>query len=265
MTETFDPCEETRKSLRAFQRGELPPTRQQEVAAHLDTCAGCRQVLTTESALDAALQEKLPRFTAPLRLRRQLAGAWTSLPQAEAAPAPSPPPRRPAPDRRSVLIGFAVAAAFVFSWVTFRAGRAPDAGTGALVTEAVNDHLRVVQSSHPVEIESGGIHQVKPWFTGKVDFAPRVTFSGDEEFPLIGGSVGYFVDRKAAVFTFRHKLHTLTLLVLPRAGLPWPAAQSTTSRGFHLRFWQRDDLGFVLVSDASDATLGALASRLEAD
>jgi anti-sigma factor RsiW len=162
-------------------------------------------------------------------------------------------------------VGFAVAAAFVVAWVAFHSARDPGLGAGALVAEAVNDHLRVVQSSHPVEIESGGIHQVKPWFTGKLDFAPRVTFSGDDEFPLVGGSAGYFIDRKAAVMVFRHKLHTLTLLVLPRAGLPWPASSTASSRGFHLRFWQRDDLGFVLVSDASAATLASLGERLEGE
>ena len=48
-----------------------------------------------------------------------------------------------------------------------------------LVTEAVNDHLRVLYAEHPVEIESGGIHQVKPWFSGRLDFAPALNFSGD--------------------------------------------------------------------------------------
>src|SRR6185312_2399693 len=93
-----------------------------------------------------------------------------------------------------------------------------------LVEEAVNDHLRVVSSSHPVEIESGGIHQVKPWFTGRLEFAPRVAFSGDDEFSLVGGSVAYFRDRKAAAFIFKRRLHVITLLVFPAEGLPWPTS-----------------------------------------
>jgi anti-sigma factor RsiW len=94
-----------------------------------------------------------------------------------------------------------------------------------LVAEAVNDHLRIISSSHPVEIESGGIHQVKPWFTGRLDFAPRMSFSGDDEFPLLGGSVGYLLDRKAAVFVFKCRLHTITLLVFPSTRLTWPTSR----------------------------------------
>jgi len=306
MTEPIEPpvgggrppaCQEARRALRGYDRGELPPAEHAAIAIHLASCQGCRQVHAAEAALDTALHERLPRFAAPVDLRHKVAAAWTTVPVAldppaspasapaahdssapslSAPPRSSPPPVPPAaglsrsplramPQGRSAFVGFAVAAAFVVAWVAFHSGRDPGLGAGALVAEAVNDHLRVVQSSHPVEIESGGIHQVKPWFTGKLDFAPRVTFSGDDEFPLVGGSVGYFIDRKAAVMVFRHKLHTLTLLVLPRAGLPWPASSTASSRGFHLRFWQRDDLGFVLVSDANAATLASLGERLEGE
>ena len=97
----------------------------------------------------------------------------------------------------------------------------PSGGAGAvMVTEAVNDHLRLLASQHPLDIESGGMHQVKPWFEGRLDFAPVVRFDGDQDFPLRGGAVGYYVDRKAAVFVFYRRLHPMTLLVFRTDGLP---------------------------------------------
>jgi anti-sigma factor RsiW len=152
------------------------------------------------------------------------------------------------------------------------APRAPRDGFSDLLAEAVNDHLRVVGSSHPIEIESGGIHQVKPWFTGRLEFAPRVAFSGDGDFPLVGGSLGYFRDRKAAVFVFKRHLHTVTLLVLPPDGLAWPTERLTqlgrlavaeeTSRGFSVLFWRDGGLGYALVSDLNIGELEMLASRI---
>src|SRR6266566_672368 len=65
-------------------------------------------------------------------------------------------------------------------------------GTSRMVGEAISDYLRVLSSQHPVEIQSGGIHQVKPWFEGRLDFAPVVSFDGDQDFALKGGAVGYF-------------------------------------------------------------------------
>src|SRR6185369_13609046 len=83
-------------------------------------------------------------------------------------------------------------------------------------------HLRVLVSEHPLEIESGGMHQVKPWFTGRLDFAPVVPFLGDDEFPLQGGAVGYFLDRKAATFVYKRRLHTISLFVFRADGLSFP-------------------------------------------
>jgi anti-sigma factor RsiW len=141
-----------------------------------------------------------------------------------------------------------------------------------MLAEAVNDHLRVLYSDHPIEVESGGIHQVKPWFTGRLDFAPVLAFSGDDDFPLQGGAVGYFVDRKAATFVFKRRLHVISLFVFRAEGLPWPALAThslggvrgtlETSRGFHVLMWEKGDLGYALVSDVDAADLQTLAAKI---
>jgi len=91
-----------------------------------------------------------------------------------------------------------------------------------LVAEAVNDHLRILSSQHPLDIENGGMHQVKPWCEGRLDFAPVVRFLGDQDVARPGGAVGYYLDRKAAVFVFHHRLRAVLLFVFRADGLPWP-------------------------------------------
>jgi anti-sigma factor RsiW len=296
MTSPHDPpppdlgCEAARADGRAFRRGQLPDDARLVVADHLVSCAACRRLFAAESTWDTALDEHLPRFAAPASLKSRLATSWGLAPRDEASVA-SPPGATSSPSSTMVgspssstasaraafgprrnawrsagawLGGACLGSLLVGAAVKWSGSSQPQTiAESTLITEAVNDHLRVIQSSHPVEIESGGIHQVKPWFTGKLDFAPGVAFSGDTDFPLVGGSVGYFINRKAAVLTFKHHLHVLTLLIVPRQGLPWPAETTTTSRGFHLRFWQKDDLGFTLVSDASVETLAALARHID--
>jgi anti-sigma factor RsiW len=164
-----------------------------------------------------------------------------------------------------MVAGAAIALAAVFAWRS----RAPD---HALVVEAVNDHLRVLYSDHPLEVESGGIHRVKPWFAGRLDFAPVIDFAGDDDFPLQGGSVGYFIDRKAATFVFKRRLHEITLFIFRADGLHWPGMGLRpigpargiveTSRGFHVALWRQGDLGYALVSDVNEADLVALAAKI---
>jgi anti-sigma factor RsiW len=116
------------------------------------------------------------------------------------------------------------------------------------------------------------MHQVKPWYEGRLDFAPVVTFLGDADFPLAGGAVGYFIDRKAAVFVFHRRLHAISLIVFPARGLSWPtnglasigsvSAYRTADRGFHVILWRKGDQGCALVSDVDPADLTRLALRL---
>jgi anti-sigma factor RsiW len=144
--------------------------------------------------------------------------------------------------------------------------------TAQLTTEAVNDHLRVLYSERPLEVESGGIHQVKPWFSGKVDFAPTLAFAGDADFPLLGGAVGYFLDRKAATFIFKRRLHTISLFIFRAEGLSWATSGLVTvgrvaalpghMRGFNVLMWRDGELGYALVSDIDPTELSALAARV---
>lgn len=173
--------------------------------------------------------------------------------------------------RRSWLIASLGTASLAAVGLLGLLARGPGPG-GSLPREALNDHLRVLYAQNPVEIPNGGLHQVKPWFTGRVDFAPDITFVGDDDFPMAGGAVGYFVDRKAASFVFKRRLHTISLFVFRDDGLDWPSAETqqvagkrvkvSTLDGFHLVYWEAEGLGHVLVSDVSSAELLSLTDKL---
>jgi anti-sigma factor RsiW len=254
-------CTETRNHLHDSQRGTLTGELRARVDSHLAECNACRWEDAVERELSAVLQDRLPRPRAPEALRRSIEKQLMGKP-----PPASGDIRRTR--RVSLFASAAFAAAAVFAILLWKPH-----GSDAMLAEAVNDHLRVLYSEHPVEIESGGIHQVKPWFTGRLDFAPVTAFAGDDEFPLQGGAVSYFVDRKAAAFIFKRRLHVITLFVFRAEGLPWSALATQpvggvrgtleTSRGFHVLMWRKDDLGYALVSDVDPRDLQMLAVKVE--
>jgi anti-sigma factor RsiW len=250
-------CERATTHLSDLRRDRLDAELRAELEAHLASCERCRAEAEADAALDAALA-RLPRRAAPRALTSALLARWGEAPRAS-------PPRR---GWIAILAAAVVVViiAMVASRRSAERAMAKDAkDESALATEAVNDHLRVLYSERPLEVESGGVHQVKPWFSGRLDFAPVVRFGGDDEFPLQGGSVAYFVDRKAAAYQFKRRLHPITLLVFRADGLPWaPAPHRETQRGFHVRLWRDGDLGYALVSDVDERDLDALAQRLAA-
>lgn len=276
-------CDEARALLVDARRGRLSDEARAALDAHVAGCPACAHEAAADALLDEALEHRLPQRGAPLALKRRLAASWA------ATGLPVPPPDAPGgaedPARgrgaragwgvrwRRALVPALAAAVVVLALVTVYDRQVGD-GDAVMVTEAVNDHLRVLGAQHPLDIASGGIHQVKPWFEGRLDFAPVVRFEGDAEFPLRGGAVGYYLDRKAAVFVFNHRLHVVTLLVFRAEGLPWSRrgltpvgpvqAHVTSARGFNTILWREGDLGYALVSDVDRAALLTLLGKLAA-
>ena len=257
-------CGDVREVLLDYQQGRLASEAQGQVRAHLDACSSCAHEDRLEHELTLALERRLPQYPAPLAFKRRLSAQWPALEVSSSA-------------RRRWLKSWmpVMAAAVILLVLTPLAWErvlAPDEGRATMVTEAVNDHVRLLQSQRPLEIESSGIHQVIPWFSGRLDFAPGVRFAGDADFPLQGGTVGYFVDRKAASLVYGRRLHTVSVFVVKAEGLPWPRrglervgrleVYRASSRGFNVMLWRDGELGYALVSDVGPKDLTLLAEKL---
>ncbi len=259
-------CREVREQLLEYQRGRLEPGRARALRSHLEACPACTRAEAAEALLTDLLDRQLPQHPAPLALKRRLAAQWPTA----AATRPSWWERwgRPLVPAAAVAVLLLVAIPLYYQQTAERG----QGGTNEMVREAVNDYVRLLATQHPLDIESGGIHQVKPWFEGRLDFAPQVSFEGNADFPLRGGAVGYFLDRKAAVFVYARRLHTISLFVFRAEGLPWPSrglrplgraqALVTPSRGFNVVLWQTGGLGYALVSDVDAQELLHLGGLL---
>jgi anti-sigma factor RsiW len=273
-------CEDVRTQLHDFTRGRLDPARDAEIGSHVEGCASCASAERAEHALDELLEQRLPRYAAPPALKRRL-GLLVNRPAPEREPLPAPKPL-PLPAPRAARRWMRIAApalaaglALAVGGVLLQRGPGRDGALASLGSEAVNDHLRVLASQHPVDVESGGTHQVKPWFEGKLDFAPAVPALEGTDVRLRGGAVGYVFDRKAAVLVYGLRLHLLTLLVFRAEGLPWPEgdarplgpvrALETSTRGFNTVLWRADGLGYALVSDVNAKELAEVAARMAAE
>jgi anti-sigma factor RsiW len=260
-------CEDARTRLLDFVRHRLDPAMETDVGAHVAACTACASAAKAEQALDELLQDRLPRYEAPVALERRL-GLLLGQPEAV--------PRRPPRRWRIVAPAMAAGLALVAIGVALqRGGAGRDGELALLASEAVNDHLRVLASQHPVDVESGGTHQVKPWFEGKLDFAPVVPALEGTDVHLRGGAVGYVFDRKAAVLVYQLRLHVVTLFVFRADGLAWPEAggrwvgparvQQQSIRGFTAFLWRDGGLGYALVSDVNANELSQLATRVVAE
>jgi anti-sigma factor RsiW len=96
-------------------------------------------------------------------------------------------------------------------------------------------------------------HTVKPWFDGRIDFAPPVKDLATKQFPLLGGRLDYLSDRPVAALVYGSDKHIIDLYVWPGSGQPMP---NTASRnGYNTVHWSENGMDFWAVSDLEPAKL----------
>jgi anti-sigma factor (TIGR02949 family) len=239
-------CDDAASALDPYVDGELAPDEAATFLQHIDTCPACRQTLEQRRALRRAIR-RVPYRQAPERLRTAVATA----------------PRR----RRSIQPLLAWAAMLLLGVSLGAAGvvlarRTAGVGASDVLAEAVVDaHVRALMADHLLDVSSSDQHTVKPWFVGKIDFAPPVPDLSSDGFALVGGRLDYVAGRPAAALVYRRRQHTIDLFIWPDAA--GGAAEAATVRGFNVRRWWRDGMAYRAVSDLGSAELDAFVRALQ--
>ena len=203
--------------------------------------------------LSSRIRRDATRHAAPQDLR---AGIRTQIALADAGRG-APPARDETPRRRwlvwpwrtaSVSVALGIACALLAVPLMQRV----DFG-GPLDSELVADHVRALQVGPLAEVVSTDRHTVKPWFQGRIDFAPPVFDLADEGFPLMGGRIEHVRGSVVATLAYARHRHVIDTFV-------WPSSEQTTPvrsvrKGFNVLHWADGSMQYWVVSDLERAEL----------
>lgn len=214
--------------------GELDAANTAMVEAHVTRCEGCREELERLHALRNLLRGESIRHDAPDSLRQRILG----LPELS----------QKRSDTRYRLPGWLApgvvgALAASLAMVTFVS---PVQQQSALDGQIISSHVRSLQPGHLTDVQTTNQHIVKPWFNGKIDFAPPVPELADQGFPLAGGRLDSVNGKTVAAVVYHRRLHTVNLFVWPGKAL---SNRTSVENGFALAEWSEDGLNFAAVSD----------------
>ncbi|MBO0763183.1 MAG: anti-sigma factor, partial [Hyphomicrobiaceae bacterium] len=163
------------------------------------------------------------------------------------------------------------------SWVAQAAALimtcAVTAGTTAFVMSRMNDkaglerdvfaaHVRSLLQDSPTQVASSDTHTVKPWFAGRLEFAPTVRDLAAEGFPLAGARLDYVGGRRVAALVYRRRLHIVNVFVWPSPDAIDSPPRALNERGYNLLTWRRAGVAYWAVSDLNVDELSQLQSLL---
>jgi anti-sigma factor RsiW len=253
--------EEDRKShaewnvmLHGFVDGELDSIHAAEFEAHLATCADCRAALAEVTATRALLVTPGVKWQAPEAVRaRVLAaiseggdkglagvadGGWRRILRVfgQWSLAPS-------------LVALAASLLLFFN--------APNTDL-ALQDEIVASHVRSLLADHLADVRTSNRHTVKPWFNGKIDFAPPVVDLASQGYPLVGGRVDYLDGKVVAALVYRRGGHVINLFIWPHAG---ERDREAAREGYNIRQWSAGGLAFWAISDIPPGDLESFRDK----
>jgi anti-sigma factor RsiW len=117
----------------------------------------------------------------------------------------------------------------------------------SLPAEVVASHVRALQVGPLTEVASSDRHTVKPWFQGKLDYAPPVFDLQAEGFPLLGGRVERVAGAPVATLAYASQKHIINVYVWPADADQLP--QRLLHRGFNLLHWSEGAMQVWVVSD----------------
>src|SRR6266849_4249927 len=247
-------CELVKTVLHGYLDGELDAAGAADFERHLISCVDCVAALEANENLRSSVQRAGLYERAPLALRQELQTQFSGATRSSVMPI------RNSGSWRWLAVAATFLLAVFLGWRLLPILRG-NRGETALASAIVDAHLRSLQPGHLEDVQSSDQHTVKPWFDGKLDFAPPVHDFVSEGFPLQGGRLDVVHGRTVAVLVYARRKHLINVFVWPTTE---PDSQPLwgSQLGYQWIDWRKAGMEMCAVSDITPDDLADLQHLL---
>jgi anti-sigma factor RsiW len=250
-------CQTTQELIHGYLDGELDPANSLEVEQHMKECQVCASAYRNQTALRSAFKNSSLYYSAPENLEKRIRSSLRREAMSEVG--------RRSFGWRWLPVGVALASVLLMALVVWRAvpGLRPS-GDELLAQEIVSNHVRSLQlEGHRTDVISSDQHTVKPWFDGKLDFAPPVKDFSSQDFRLYGGRLEYLNNRTVATLIYQRRLHYINLYIWPAEQAGSTSEVTTQRQGYNLLHWTNSGMNFWAISDLNGVELHEFARLVQ--
>ena len=253
-------CDRAQELVDPLVDGELGDDDREAITAHMKDCPRCATLSVDIGRLSKSIAE-VGREPAPkalvFRVRRHLANA---VEHHEVGQKRFAPWRLPSGImRQCATLAASCALSVLLTWAFMTSS-----GQGSrLKQEILSAHVRsLLQDGPPIQVASSDTHRVKPWFAGRIDFAPDVKDLTAQGFPLLGGRLDYIGQRRVGALVYQRRLHIVNVFMWPAASTEDAPPKLSTDNGYNLLVWHKSGITYWAVSDLEVRELTRLQNLL---
>ena len=201
--------------------------------------------LTLRDRLRSDLDEDLPSDDLRRRIMASVGG---------------PPERKTRPWgslAASFLAGAVLAGALSF-------GALNEQGRNDVASEIVSAHIRALMAPESIDVPSSDRHTVKPWFAGKLAFAPKVVDLATQGFPLVGARIDVIGLEPVASLVYSNGKHLISVMEMPSTRPLATPLEKHGEKGYVALSWSDGKVTYWAVSDAAADELKTFVSLFQA-
>ena len=250
-------CQKAKELIHGYLDKELDLVSSLEVERHIHECEICARDYRSQTTLRSSLKNESFYYPAPEKLKKRIQSSLRKEAKCEVT--------RRAFDWRWLTVGASLALVLLTGVVAWRLVPGYVRPSDVLLAqEIVSDHVRSLQMpGHLTDVLSSDQHTVKPWFDGKVNFAPQVKDFASQDFHLYGGRLEYLNNRTVATLIYQRRLHYINLYI-------WPSEQAGSTdeisfqrQGYNMIHWTGSGMNFWAISDLNSVELHEFAGLVQ--
>jgi len=247
-------CQDMQNLMNGYMDGELDLIGNLEAEKHLQECQACARDYRNQQSLRSAITNDALYFKAPANLRKRVRLAVREANGGE--------PKSNLFSWRWLSVAASAALLAVIIWSLVFAPSSPTA-ENLLTQEIVSSHVRSLMANHLIDVPSSDNHTVKPWFDGKLDFAPPVADLTKQGFPLVGGRLDYIGNRPVAALVYQRRQHFINLFIWLSTNASASGNKIMMRQGYNLIRWNKSGMIYWAASDLNLNELQEFAQAVQ--
>jgi anti-sigma factor RsiW len=234
-------CRDAQEVLNALIDGEVVGEQQEAAAAHVACCHLCTALANDHRRIGERLRAVAyvpppanlgDKIHARLRSEdRSVTGKWRLdarrwMQQAAAL---------------LVVAGLSALVSWHLAWSS--------ADQRRLERDIVSAHVRSLLQDATIQIASSERHVVRPWFNGRIEFAPGVKDLAAQNFTLLGGRLDWIDGQRVATLVYKRRLHIINVFMWPADAQADEAPRVMPLKGYNAISWTSGGMAHWAITD----------------